>query len=56
MRFHHKIILLALVVAALATGVSGVAADTARVADPGWWLALGEGLIGASENGWCSCG
>ena len=56
MRFHHKIILLALVVTAVMTGVTRLSADSPAMTDPGWWLALGEGLIGVAENGWCNCG
>lgn len=57
MAFYHKIILAALAVTAVAAGAGFITAEPAApvVADPGWWLALGEGLIGADENGWCRC-
>lgn len=56
MRFYHKIILSALALSLVTAGASALAGEAdAPVADPGWWVALGQGLVGAGENGWCSC-
>lgn len=54
MKFHHKIILLALSFSMLVAGAQALpGADGAQdLADPGYWVALGEGLIGIGENGW----
>jgi len=60
MRFHNKIMLAALCFTLLVAGTRAFpgaegAADLTYLADPGFWLALGENLVGAQENGWCSC-
>ncbi len=58
MAFYQKIILAALAVTVVGAGAGLITAQEAAtpvVADPGWWLALGEELIGTSENGWCRC-
>jgi hypothetical protein len=56
MKFYQKIVLTALALTLVTAGASALSGDTgAPVADPGWWAALGEGLIGVGENGWCSC-
>ncbi|MDQ2095428.1 hypothetical protein [Rhodalgimonas zhirmunskyi] len=56
MRFYFKISLVALVLSLGVTGYSVFAGtNTAPVTDPGWWLSVGEGLVGQAENGWCSC-
>lgn len=56
MRFHHKIILVALTVAVLTAGASALpGAETVDIVNPGYWLAVGQQVIGVSENGWCSC-
>ena len=56
MRFHHKIIAAALASSLIIAGAAALASpDEVPVADPGWWVALGEKLVGQSENGWCTC-
>ena len=56
MRFYHKIILLALSVAALTAGASALpGTESSDLIDPGYWFALGQQMVGMSENGWCSC-
>ncbi len=56
MRFYHKIMLVAVTVAVLSAGASALpGAENADLADPGYWMALGQEIVGASENGWCSC-
>ncbi|PIE13041.1 MAG: hypothetical protein CSA70_07190 [Rhodobacterales bacterium] len=70
LKFHVKIMLAALLLAAIGAGAhavtsprnAGEVAGTlservadAPLADMGWWMAMGQGLIGAGENGWCSC-
>lgn len=56
MRFYHKIILLALCVTFLAAGISALpGVVSADLADPGYWKAMGQEIVGISENGWCKC-
>lgn len=56
MRFYHKIILLALCLTFLAAGIGRLSLDeSADLADPGYWLAVGQEIVGMSENGWCKC-
>ena len=56
MRFYHKIMLIAVAVAVLSAGVAALPeAQSGDLADPGYWLAVGQEMIGAVENGWCSC-
>jgi len=70
MRFHYKIILAALCFTLLVAGARaltgggdtgpGMAQGLARgltddLGDPGFWMALGQGLIGAGADGWCKC-
>ena len=56
MRFHYKIVLAALAVSLVAAGAGAIAGPgAADIADPGFWLAIGEGLVGVQENGWCKC-
>jgi len=56
MQFYQKIIVMALAVAALAAGASALpGADSRDLIDPGYWRALGQTMVGLSENGWCSC-
>lgn len=58
MQFYHKIILTALFFTALVAGAQalpGAERAVTDLADPGFWMALGEGLVGAQESGWCTC-
>ena len=54
MKFYHKIILAALSFSMLVAGAQALpGADGAKaLAEPGFWAAMGEGLIGLGENGW----
>ncbi|MCF3593607.1 hypothetical protein LZG00_06305 [Rhodobacteraceae bacterium LMO-12] len=56
MRFHQWIMLVALAVAVLTAGASALpGSESTDITDPGYWLAVGQEVIGVSENGWCSC-
>lgn len=58
MRFHHKIILAALglsLIVASARALPGGEERARDLTDPGFWSAMGQGLIGVEEGGWCSC-
>lgn len=56
MRFYQKISLAALVLSLGFAGYSVFAGvEEAAVADPGWWVAVGEAMVGVQENGWCNC-
>ena len=60
MRFHHAVMMLALVLSLLTLGAAaldgqGKVPGTADLADPGYWLSIGQGLVGLQENGWCKC-
>ena len=54
MKFYHKIILAALSFSVLVAGAQALpGADGAQdLVDPGYWVALGEGMMGLGENGW----
>jgi len=54
MKFYHKIILTALSFSLLIAGAQALPGANGAVdlADPGFWAAMGEGLIGMGENGW----
>ncbi|UYV38966.1 hypothetical protein N4R57_08110 [Rhodobacteraceae bacterium D3-12] len=56
MRFYHKIILVALCLTFLAAGIKGLPIEaSADLVDPRYWLAVGQEIVGSSENGWCKC-
>lgn len=59
MRFHYRIMAVALLIAGLAAGVAalqqGEGAGLGDLADPGYWMALGGELLGAKSGGWCAC-
>ena len=57
MKFHRKIVLTALCFTLLVAGARALpgAEGAADLTDPGYWIALGHGLMGAGENRWCAC-
>ncbi len=56
MRFYQKISLAALVLSLGFAGYSVLAAGgEPAVTDPGWWMSVGEAMVGRADNGWCSC-
>ena len=58
MKFHHKIIAAALGFSLIVAGARVLAGGPDvmdDLTDPGFWVALGENLVGAQVHGWCRC-
>lgn len=56
MKFHHKIILAALAFSLLVAGATALPGGAeSDLVDPGFWSAMGAGLLGVQESGWCAC-